>query len=187
VRQSREEKAKTHERIVDVASQRIREEGLDAPGVAEIMQAAGLTHGGFYKHFESRDDLIAEATEKAVADSDSYLHELTDNAKDPLAAFLDWYLSAEHRDEPGTGCAVAALGGDVRRSDERVRSAYRGQVERYLENVERFLGGGEEARERAILAVSALVGAVVLARGVDDEALADEISTAVHEGIGELR
>jgi TetR/AcrR family transcriptional regulator, transcriptional repressor for nem operon len=187
VRQSREEKAKTHERILDVASARIREQGLDRPGVAEIMQAAGLTHGGFYKHFGSRDDLIAEATESALAASDRHVHKLTDDAEDPLGAFVDWYLSAEHRDDPGTGCAVAALGGDVRRGDERLRSAYREQVERYLENVERFLGGGEDARQRAILAVSALAGAIVLSRAVDDEALSDEILTAVSEGISELR
>jgi TetR/AcrR family transcriptional regulator, transcriptional repressor for nem operon len=187
VRQSRQEKAKTHERIVDVASERIREQGLDGPGVAEIMEAAGLTHGGFYKHFGSRDDLIAEATENALADSDRHVHELTDHAQDPLAAFVDWYLSAEHRDDPGSGCAVAALGDDVRRGDERLRSAYRQQLQRYLEHVERFLGGGEEARQRAILAVSALAGAIVLSRAVDDQALSDEILSAVSKGISELR
>jgi TetR/AcrR family transcriptional regulator, transcriptional repressor for nem operon len=187
MRQSREEKAKTHERIVETASRQIREQGLDGPGVAEIMQAAGLTHGGFYKHFGSRDDLIAEATENALAASDRFVHELTDDAKDPLTAFVDWYLSAEHRDGPGNGCAVAALGGDVRRGDDRVRAAYREQVERYLGDVERFLGGGEDAWRRAILAFNSLVGSVVLARAVDDEALSDEISSAVSEGVRELR
>jgi TetR/AcrR family transcriptional repressor of nem operon len=187
VRTSREEKAKTHERIVEVAAERIREEGLERPAVAEIMQAAGLTHGGFYKHFGSRDELVAEATEKALAKSDRHVHELTDDARDPLAAFADWYLSAEHRDHPASGCAVAALGGEAARADERVRAAYRAQVERYLDSVERFLGGGEDAHRRAILAFSALVGAVVLARAVDDEALSDEILGAVREGISELR
>ncbi|HEX6584028.1 MAG TPA: hypothetical protein VF056_10525, partial [Thermoleophilaceae bacterium] len=110
-----------------------------------------------------------------------------DQAEDPLAAFVDWYLSAEHRDEPGTGCTVAALGDDVRRGDARVRSAYRGQLQRYFENVERFLGDGEDARQRSILAVSALAGAIVLSRAVDDEALSDEILDAVSEGISELR
>jgi TetR/AcrR family transcriptional regulator, transcriptional repressor for nem operon len=151
------------------------------------MQAAGLTHGGFYKHFESRDDLIAQATETALAASDRHVHELTDQAEDPLAAFVDWYLSAEHRDDPGAGCAVPALGDDIRRGDERVRSAYRRQVERYFENVERFLGGGEDARRRAILAVSALIGAIVLSRAVDDEALSDEILSEVSKGIRGLR
>ena len=187
MRKSTEEKAKTHERIVEVASHRIREAGLDGPAVAEIMKSAGLTHGGFYKHFGTREDLIAEATEKALAESDAYVHKLTDEAKDPLDAFVDWYLSAGHRDQPGTGCAVAALGGDVRRADERVRSAYGEQVERYLETIESFLGGGKDARQRAILVISALVGAVVLSRAVDDEPFADEIAAAVAEGVGELR
>ena len=115
------------------------------------------------------------------------MHELTDNAEDPLATFVDWYLSAEHRDRPGAGCAVPTLGDDVRRGDERLRSAYRRQVERYFENVERFLGGGEDARRRAILAVSALVGAIVVSRAVDDEPLSDEILSAVREGVSELR
>ena len=104
-----------------------------------------------------------------------------------MTALVDWYLSAEHRDDPGAGCAVPALGGDVRRGDERLRSAYRRQVERYFENVERFGGGGDDARQRAILAVSALVGAIVLSRAVDAEALSDEILDAVSEGISELR
>jgi len=186
VRTSREEKAKTHERIVDAASKRIREQGLDGPGVAEIMQSAGLTHGGFYKHFQSRDDLIAEATQSALAASDRHLHKLTDDAEDPLAAFVDWYLSTEHRDQPSAGCALPPLGDDVRRGDDRVRSAYRDQLERYVEHIERFLGDGEGARQRAILAVSTLVGAVVLSRAVDDEAFSDEILSAVHEGISEL-
>jgi TetR/AcrR family transcriptional repressor of nem operon len=183
MRQSREEKARTHERILEIASKRIREQGLEGPGVAEIMAAAGLTHGGFYKHFESRDDLIAEATERAVARSDKRFAELTDDADDPLAAYVNWYLSAEHLENPGAGCALAALGDGARRGDERVRSAYTGQVERYLEHFERFLGGGEEARQRAIHAVSALIGSVLLARAVDDEALSDEILGAVREGI----
>jgi TetR/AcrR family transcriptional repressor of nem operon len=183
VRKSTQEKAKTHERIVDIASERIREQGLDGPAVAEIMKAAGLTHGGFYKHFGSREDLIAEATERAVARSDAFMHKLTDDAEDPLGAFVDWYLSAEHRDEPAAGCVVPAVGGDAGRADERVRAAYSQQVERYFENVERFLGAGDDARRRAILTVSALVGAVVIARAVNDEALSDEILTAVNEGV----
>ena len=148
---------------------------MDRPGVAEIMQAAGLTHGGFYKHFGSRDDLIAEAAEHAYDAADRKVHELTDDAEDPLAAFVDWYLSAEHRDDPATVCPVAALGDDVSRGDERLRTAYRQQVERYLANLERFLGDGEDARRRATVALSTLVGSIVLARALDDETLSAEI------------
>src|SRR3954469_21021759 len=127
MRQSREEKARTHDRIVEVAARRIREEGIEGPGVAEIMKAAGLTHGGFYKHFASRDDLVAEAADRAFAAGNDAMESLTEGGEDPLAAFVDWYTSADHRDNPGDGCAVVALGSDVPRADARVRVAYREQ------------------------------------------------------------
>ena len=174
MRQSREEKAKTHDRIVEIAAERIREQGIDGPAVAEIMQAAGLTHGGFYKHFGSRDDLVAEAADRAFAEGERAVHEVIDDAPDPLGAFVDWYVSARHRDNPGSGCPVAALGAGVRRGDERVRTAYRNQVERYLADLEGLLGG-ESARTRATVALSTLVGSIVLARAVDDDALSEEI------------
>jgi TetR/AcrR family transcriptional regulator, transcriptional repressor for nem operon len=183
MRQSREEKAKTHERILEIASRRIRDAGLEGPSVAELMQAAGLTHGGFYKHFGSRDDLIAEAAERAFADSERAVLELTDEAEDPLGALIDWYVSTRHRDDAAAGCPVVALSGDARRGDERVRAAYRRQVERYVATLERLMGGGEDARRRATVALSTLVGAVVLARAVDDEALSDEILRDVRDAL----
>ena len=184
MRQSREEKARTHERIVQIASTRIREAGIEGPGVAEIMQAAGLTHGGFYKHFGSRDDLVAEAADSAFADSERTIHDLTADAEDPLAAFVEWYVSAEHRDNPGEGCPVVALAADVRRGDDRVRAAYRQEVERYLAHLERLFGGGDDARRRATVALSTLVGSLVLARAIDDEALSEEILRDVREALG---
>ena len=108
------------------------------------MKAAGLTHGGFYKHFASRDELVAEAVDRALTDGEEAIRSLTDGADDPLAAFVDWYASAEHRDNPAGGCAVVALGSDVPRAEDRVRTAYREQVERYLALLERLHGGGEE-------------------------------------------
>jgi TetR/AcrR family transcriptional regulator, transcriptional repressor for nem operon len=102
---SRQDKAEHHERIVEIASARIRESGTAAPGVAEIMRAAGLTHGGFYKHFDSRDDLVAEAVDRTFADGQRAIAAITDDAEDPLGALVDWYASAEHRDDPATGCA----------------------------------------------------------------------------------
>src|SRR5438067_529345 len=106
MRHSKEDKAASHERIVEVAAARIRESGTGQPGVAEIMHAAGLTHGGFYKHFGSRDELIAEAVERALTDSESRLPQLTAGAEDPLAAFVDAYVSTAHRDDSATGCGV---------------------------------------------------------------------------------
>ena len=104
MRQSAKEKARTHERIIQIASARIREEGIDGPGVAEIMREAGLTHGGFYKHFGSREDLVAEAADDAFAHAARTLDKYARDEREPLAAWVDWYLSTEHRDDPATGC-----------------------------------------------------------------------------------
>ena len=110
MRHSREDKAASHERIVEIAAARIRESGTEQPGVAEIMRAAGLTHGGFYKHFGSRDELVAEAVERALTDSEPRLVEIAAGAEDPLAAFADAYVSAAHRDDPASGCGGGGPG-----------------------------------------------------------------------------
>ena len=183
MRQSRAEKARTHERIVELASARIREGGIDGPGVAEIMQAAGLTHGGFYKHFGSRDDLIAEAAEHAFAYAEQTLDHHAHDPHDPLASWVDWYVSEEHRDNPGTGCPVAALVGDVGRADDRVRAGYSAVVERYIETLEGMLGGGQDSRRQALIAASTLLGALALSRAVDDEALSREILSSAREAL----
>ena len=180
---SQQDKEKNHAAIVEIAAQKMRESGTEGPGVAEIMQAAGLTHGGFYKHFDSRDDLVAEAVEAAVAQSREGFGKVVDGADDPLAAFVDWYLSPAHRDEPGTGCAVVALGADAARADERVQATYRGQVERYIAQMEGLLGAGEDARRRAIAAVAEMVGAVLIARAVGDEDLSEEILAAARADV----
>jgi TetR/AcrR family transcriptional repressor of nem operon len=181
---SQKDKAKNHQRIVDVAARRIRESGIDGPGVAEIMGEAGLTHGGFYKHFDSRDDLVAEAVDAAVEQGLDGFRAATADAKDPLAAFVDWYLSTAHREDPGAGCPVVALGADAARSSDRVRTAYRGQVERYIAGMEDLLGDDENARRHAITAVASMVGAMLMARAVDDEELSDEILREVRASVG---
>ena len=157
MRRSREEKAKSRERIVEVAAARIRE--------------AGMTHGGFYKHFESRDELVAAALEQAMLEGDHKVEELTAGVDDPLAAFVDWYVSAAHVANPAAGCAVAALGADVGRGGEALQVLYRAQVERYLGLLERLLG----SRERATVALATLVGAITLARALGEPVLAEEI------------
>src|SRR3954469_8702284 len=144
MRHSKEDKAASHERIVEVAAARIRESGTEQPGVAEIMRAAGLTHGGFYKHFDSRDELIAEAVERALTDSESRLRDATSGAEDPLAAFADAYLSTEHRDDAASGCGVAALVTDIPRVGGRPQDSYGAQVERYLAHLRSLLGDEED-------------------------------------------
>jgi len=176
MRRSRAEKARTHERIIETASARIRNQGIERPGVGEIMQAAGLTHGGFYKHFGSRDDLIAEAADHAFAYAGRTLDRYANDEPDPVAAWVDWYLSEEHRDDPGAGrCPVAALVGDVGRADDDVRAGYSAVVERYIATLAGMLGGGVDARREATIAVSTLVGSLALARSVDDDELSHEI------------
>jgi TetR/AcrR family transcriptional repressor of nem operon len=190
-RRSQQDKAKSHERIVDIAAARIREDGTTAPSVAEIMQAAGLTHGGFYKHFDSRDDLIAEAVDRTFAESQTATAAVIDDAQDPLAAFVEWYVSAEHRDKPASGCGVVALGAEAARAEPRVRAAYTEQVKRYLAQLEQLLAGDAgadastdaEARRQARVMLCTLVGAVLVARAVDDPELSDEIIGDVRNAV----
>lgn len=186
VRVSRSEKQASHERIVAEAARRIRERGTREPGIAEIMAAAGLTHGGFYKHFTSRDELIAEAAEKAMKAAEPVAAAAL-TAQDPLAAFTDWYVSTAHRDDPGDGCGVAALSGDAAR-DEAVRGAYRTQVAHYLEILEEMLGGEDPTRrQRAAVTLSALVGAVVVARALGDTPASDALLADVRDAVRERR
>ena len=187
MRHSKEDKAASHERIVAIAAARIRESGTDRPGVAEIMRAAGLTHGGFYKHFGSRDELIAEAVERALADSEPRLVEIAAGAQDPLAAFADAYVSTAHRDDPASGCGVAALGTDMPRVGGPAQEAYRAQVERYLAHLEPLLGGDDDARRRATVTLSAMVGAVMIARALGPTLGSDEILRNVREAVRERR
>jgi len=183
-----EEKAASHERIVAIAAARIRESGTEQPGVAEIMRAAGLTHGGFYKHFSSRDELIAEAVERALTDSESRVLEMTGGEEDSLAAFADAYVSTTHRDDSSTGCGVVALGADMPRVRGPAQDAYRAQVERYLAYLQSLLGGDDDAaRRRATVTLSAMVGAVIIARALGPTARSDEILRDVREAVRERR
>ena len=188
MRHSKKEKAASHDRIVAIAAARIRESGIEQPGVAEIMRAAGLTHGGFYKHFGSRDELIAEAVERALTDSESRVRETTGGAADPLAAFADSYLSTAHRDDPATGCGVAALGTDIPRVGGPAQEAYRAQVERYLAALQSLLDDDDDAvRRRATVTLSAMVGAVMIARALGPTTRSDEILRDVRAAVRERR
>ena len=184
VRHSKDEKAASHERIVNAAAARIRESGTDQPGVAEIMRAAGLTHGGFYKHFDSRDELIQEAVQRALTERGPELEALLAAADDPLAAFAEWYVSEAHRDNAGHGCGVVALGLDVSRAGGGAQEAYRVQVERYIALLTSMLGGDERA---AAVTLSAMVGAVMIARALGSTERSDEILRQVRDAVAERR
>lgn len=163
---SQDDKVRSRERILAVASRRFRETGLDGLSIADLMKEAGLTHGGFYKHFESREDLVSSAVDQAMAET------LERPAKN-LASLIDSYLSKAHRDAPGGGCAISALAADIGRGEANCRSVF---TEHLRESLERLSGLSKEATgdgsaESAMFRLSAMVGALILARAVDDPAL----------------
>jgi len=172
---SQADKAASHERIVKAAAARIRRDGVEGLGVADLMREAGLTHGGFYRHFGSRDDLVAQAVEAALAHGSRRAEAAARHEGGPeaLAVIIDAYLSPLHRDKPETGCAVAALPADIARSSPRARAAYTAQVRRYLDLFADLEPVGDPDDPHLILAT--LVGALALARAVDDPVLSDEI------------
>ena len=176
MRVSREQANANRERVVKTAARLFRERGFDGIGLADLMKEAGLTHGGFYRQFPSKEALLTEATGCAVSQTSDYL------AGVPAADRAAVYLSQEHRANPGLGCAIAALAGDVARADAKTQAAFAAGVERLLACV-----GGEgaaasgSARADAIQTLSALVGALVIARATATGApdLSDEVLATV--------
>ncbi|MGY6126030.1 TetR/AcrR family transcriptional regulator [Paraburkholderia strydomiana] len=181
---SQAEKLATHQRIVDVAAKRFRELGLEGISVADVMAEAGLTVGGFYKHFESRDHLVVEAL--AAALSDAHAPEAT--ARPNLKKWIRAYLSVLHRDTPTDGCALSSLVNDVSRSSEDVKEAYSVGLAKQFEIVEKALPPHvtDERRKKAILIFSACVGALSLSRAVADKKLSDRILDGVAEQLVDL-
>jgi TetR/AcrR family transcriptional regulator, transcriptional repressor for nem operon len=181
---SRAEKEKTHKRIVKIAAKRFREKGVAGVGIAELMKEAGLTVGGFYKHFDSRDDLVAEAISSAFGTWKRQVDAAASGGP-PLtyAKLIDDYLNEAHRDDPGTGCAYSALAAEISRSDKRTRALASEQIRNDLQLIAGLLPGKNRraARSRAILTFSALVGAMALARVVSDEKMSREILRTVAE------
>lgn len=185
---TREQAAANRQRVVDAAAELFKERGFDGVGVAEVTAAAGLTHGGFYGQFASKEELMAEAVGRALDGSaERWAGRIAaaDSPEAALAAVVTAYLSAEHRDRPGGGCLLAALGPEAAR--------HRGPVRRRVTEGARALfdlladivpGRGAAARRRKALATYAgLVGGLVLARAVDDATLSDEILSAVAESL----
>jgi TetR/AcrR family transcriptional repressor of nem operon len=181
---SQTQKKKNHERIVRTASKRFREKGLEGVGIADLMQEIGLTVGGFYKHFDSRDDLVVEALRYALSTRRRQAAAAASGGP-PLtyAKLVEDYLSEEHRDHPGSGCVISALAGDIARSGKRTRAVLTEEIRNALQLIADLTPGKVEgpARSTAILTLSALVGAVGLARAVSDEALSREILQSVGE------
>src|SRR5215471_5470706 len=170
-----EETAAKHERIVKEASRLFRERGFENVTVGEVMKAAGLTHGAFYAHFGSKAELQAAAV--AYGQKVSLERVQRSNSKKSKESFADLYLSRWHRDNPGDGCTMAALGQEVARSTPELKAAF----EQGLENIISAEGGD---RKETIFQVAAMIGGVVLARAVNDPQLSDEILRSVRQTLG---
>lgn len=178
---TREQAAQNRERIVEVAAQRFRERGFEGVGIADLMKEAGLTHGGFYGHFSSKDDLIAEASARALKHSLALWSPLAKSTpSDPLAAIADIYLTSRHRDNPGVGCLLAALGPDVSRQGPVVRHTVTDHIRASFDLLTKLVPAKSKAakRQKAISTYATLVGTMVMARAVDDPALSQEILDA---------
>lgn len=175
-------KEATHERIVDVAARAIRRSGYQGTGVADIMKAAGLTHGGFYAHFSSRDALLAEAADRAGGESVQLLQHLAAGASGPqaLRSMIEGYLSKDHLESVETGCHIAALGSEMPRQAPEVRHAATQRLKEMIDLVTRQSPdwGQPGAHERALVTIATLVGTLVLARAVDDPKLSDALRDA---------
>jgi AcrR family transcriptional regulator len=172
----------THERIVSVAARAIRRSGYDGTGVADIMKEAGLTHGAFYAHFASREAMLAEAAGRACAESAAAAAEVVANTppEKTLESMLGVYLSKEHLEGVDIGCPLAALGSETSRQVPEVRRVATRHVKEMIDLVARQLPdwGQPGAHERALVTISTMVGALLLARAVDDPALSDGLREA---------
>ena len=178
-------KQETHERILDVAARAIRRQGYAGVGVAEVMKDAGLTHGGFYAHFDSRDALIVEALERAGRESGEALARAVERRKargaSAFRALVDAYLSDEHLASLETGCPVAALACDMPRQSDAVREASAVRVQRLVAAVQSALP--HASRAAAAVVAGTLVGTLQLARAMDDEAEGRAVLAAARKAL----
>jgi AcrR family transcriptional regulator len=172
----------THERIVNAAARAIRRSGYGGTGVADIMKDAGLTHGGFYAHFASREAMLAEAADRAGAEGLAAVERVAAAAppRRALPALLRAYLSKTHVEGVETGCAVAALGSEMPRQALEVRRAATRRIKEMIDLVARHSPdwGQPGAHQHALVTVATMVGALVLARAVDDPRLSDALREA---------
>lgn len=181
MRVSREKAEANRRNVVEVASRLFRQRGYDGIGLADLMKGAGLTQGGFYKQFGSKDDLIVEASVEALKSSLGRWANLASTAAgNPLAAIVEFYLSPGHRDEKAEGCAIAALGPDAARHDGPLGQAFSAGVEQHLELLDEMVQADTDGdrRDKAMVIMSTMVGALVLSRAVDDQQLSGDILRA---------
>lgn len=183
MRRTAEEKSRIHDRIVELASLRFQELGLDGISVSELMDEVGRTVGGFYRHFETREKLVEEALSRAFDKRNEAFARFVEPASDStLKDLLDNYLSEEHADYTRCDCPAAAVMNDVARSSDSIRKIYTGQIEKELAALTAVVSGEQTSQKRseALLVLCTLVGAIGLARAVDDRGLTRDILDVKH-------
>jgi TetR/AcrR family transcriptional repressor of nem operon len=183
MRKSKQEAEKTRRRIVSAAAAEFRERGIVATGLNDLMHAAGLTHGGFYRHFDSKEQLVAEATNEAL---DALIKRIAEagsggrtrsRSRGGLAAAVREYLSVRHRDNPGDGCPLAAMGSELARASAKTREAATAGFQKLVQTLAAEFEGirPDQAKKRALAAAVTLVGALTVSRIVTDQALSRAI------------
>jgi TetR/AcrR family transcriptional regulator, transcriptional repressor for nem operon len=187
MRYSREHKLETHARIVKKASVRLREKGAHGIGVADLMKDAGLTHGGFYAHFDSREALVIEAFAYAMDRSTERWRKLAE-ATPPdkrLSTIVDSYLTEVHRDDPGHGCAIPTLGAEIARESPKTRKAFAAKLEQMIEMLTAQVPDlpRKAARKQAMAAIATMMGTLVLARIAGNGDFSDEILGAGRDAV----
>jgi len=181
---SREQAAKNRAHVVEVAGEQFREHGFDGIGIADVMKAAGLTHGGFYANFASKEDLAAEAAAKALAETTERLRQAAGSKCDPNC-LVDAYLSPAHRDGVGQGCALSALATDAARGGDKLKAVFENGVEGYLDLLTPMMAGATDAERRkaAMAALATLLGGLILSRSVQSPDLSADLLAASAEAI----
>ena len=187
MRYSREHKLETHARIVKKASVRLREKGAHGIGVADLMKEAGLTHGGFYAHFDSREALVIEAFAYAMDRSTERWRKLSEQTPPDkrLAVIVDSYLTTVHRDDPGHGCAVPTLGAEIARESPKTRKVFAAKLEQMVDMLAEQIPAlpRKAARKQAEATLATMMGTLVLARIAGNGEFSDEILAAGREAV----
>ncbi len=187
MRKSREEAAETRERIVDAAAREFRESGIARTALADLMQAAGLTHGGFYKHFESKDQLVGEAVKRSFEQTLGNMESSTKGKtpEDALSIMVTDYLSAKHRDRVGEACPLSSLGADLRQADDHTCDISTEGLKKIIALVAKHIKDvpADKAKKRAHAIVAAMVGGVVLSRITNNVHLSNTILKDTREFI----
>jgi TetR/AcrR family transcriptional repressor of nem operon len=187
MRYSREHKLETHARIVKKASVRLREKGAHGIGVADLMKDAGLTHGGFYAHFDSREALVIEAFAHAMDRGTEHWRKLAERTppEKRLAAIVDSYLTTLHRDDPGHGCAIPTLGAEIARESPKTRKAFAAKLEHMIEMLADQIPQvpRKAARKQAMAAIATMMGTLVLSRIAGNGEFSDEILGAGRDAV----